>query len=330
MRGRRLGLLLLPMLLHGSTTLHAAELGCQRPEVSAFASDMAQRHGMDAVALCGLFEDAVLRDDVLRLASPAPVSRPPDWVRYRGHHINPRRIRDGVAFWDANREVLERVATQSGVPASLLVAFIGVETAYGSNTGRHKTFDALATLAFNDSRRSDFFRNELESLLLLTREQNLPVEDVRGSYAGALGMPQFMPSSWRSYAVDGDGDGHIDLWASAPDAIASVANFMSRHGWRSGQPVAIRAAVDGEAEVTGGIRPDTPVGELQSRGVRLLGESPRDADGVLLRYGDEGRAEYWVGLDNFYVITRYNRSSFYAMAVWQLAEALEQARRRGS
>jgi len=317
----------LPLLMQGSASLQAAGLGCDRPEVSLFAAEMVERHGLDRGAVCDLFGEATIRPDVLRLITPAPSSRPPDWNRYRGNFVNAKRIRLGVEFWDNNRSSIESVSGATGVPPAVIVALIGIETSYGGNIGRHKAFDTLATLAFEYPPRAGFFRNELESLLVLAHEQGIPVADIRSSYAGALGMPQFMPSSWRKYAVDGDGDTHIDLWRNPADVVASVANFLVRHGWQPGQPTALKASVEGAPEVGGGIKPDTPLGELRQQGVRTLGEAADGEPGVLLRYGNGESAEYWVGLHNFYVITRYNRSSFYAMSVVQLAEALETAAR---
>lgn len=318
----------MPLLMQGSSGLQAAGLSCERPEVAEFASRVAERDGLDRDGVCALFDGATIRADVLRLIVPAPASRPPDWNRYRGSFINPKRVRQGVEFWENNRAALDAATRGTGVPSSVIVALLGVETAYGGNIGRHKAFDTLATLAFEYPARASFFRDELESLLVLARDQGIPVADIRSSYAGALGMPQFMPSSWRKYAVDGDGDTHIDLWQNPADVVASVANFLVRHGWQAGRPVAFRADVDGAPDVGGGIRPDTPVAELRQQGVRVPDNKGKPGDtelGVLLRYGNGDNAEYWVGLQNFYVITRYNRSSFYAMSVVQLAEALESA-----
>ncbi|MBU3694062.1 MAG: lytic murein transglycosylase B [Rhodocyclaceae bacterium] len=315
----------MPLLMQGSTSLQAAGLSCEREDVAEFATRAAQRNSLDRAAVCELFGAATVRADVLRLIVPAPVSRPPDWNRYRGNFVNAKRIRQGLEFWDRNRDALDAAAKGSGVPAAVIVALLGVETAYGSNIGRHKAFDTLATLAFEYPPRASFFRDELESLLVLARDQNIPVADIRSSYAGALGMPQFMPGSWRKYAVDGDGDLHIDLWQNPADVVASVANFLARHGWQAGRPTALKASVEGTPDVGGGIKPDTPLVELRQQGVRALGELPDSEPGVLLRYGEGDGAEYWVGLQNFYVITRYNRSSFYAMSVVQLAEALEKA-----
>ena len=315
----------LPLLMQGSAGLQAAGLSCERPEVASFAAEMVERHGLEQGALCELFGEATIRPDVLRLIAPAPSSRPPDWNRYRSNFVNPKRIRLGVEFWDDNRTAIEAAARANGVPPSIIVALVGIETTYGNNVGRHKAFDTLATLAFEHPPRAVFFRNELEALLVLAHEQGIPVADIRSSYAGALGMPQFMPSSWRKYAVDGDGDAHIDLWRSPADVVASIANFLVRHGWQPGQPTALKASVEGAPEVGGGIKPDSTLAELRQQGVRTLGEVADSESGVLLRYGNGDAVEYWVGLQNFYVITRYNRSSFYAMSVVQLAEALENA-----
>jgi membrane-bound lytic murein transglycosylase B len=317
----------LPLLLQGGSRLQAAGLSCERPEVADFAREMVERHGLDHSAVCDLFGEATVRPDVLRLITPAPSSRPPDWSRYRSSFVNDKRVRLGVEFWQSHRVSIDSVSRATGVPPAIIVALIGIETTYGGNIGRHKAFDTLATLAFEYPPRASFFRNELESLLVLAHEQGIPVADIRSSYAGALGMPQFMPSSWRKFAVDGDGDTHIDLWRNPADVVASVANFLVRHGWQPGQPTALKASVEGAPEVGGGIKPDTPLGDLRRQGVRTLGETADTEAGVLLRYGDGDVAEYWVGLQNFYVITRYNRSSFYAMSVVQLAEALENAAR---
>jgi len=326
-RRQWIAVMVMPLLMQGSSSLQAAGLSCARDDVAGFATRIAERNGLDRTAVCELFDAATVRADVLRLIVPAPVSRPPDWNRYRSGFINAKRIRQGLEFWENNRATLDQVARDSGVPAAVIVALLGVETAWGSNSGRHKAFDTLATLAFEYPPRASFFRDELESLLVLARDQGIPVAEIRSSYAGALGMPQFMPGSWRRYAVDGDGDAHIDLWQNPADAVASVANFLLRHGWQAGRPSALKAHVDGAPEVGGGIKPDTPLGEMRQQGVRTLGEVADSEPGVLLRYGDGDSAEYWVGLQNFYVITRYNRSSFYAMSVVQLAEALERAAR---
>ncbi len=317
----------LPLLMQGSGGLQAAGLSCERIEVADFASRVAEQHGLDRGAVCELFGDATIRADVLRLIAPAPASRPPDWNRYRGNFVNAKRIRLGLEFWQDNRAAIDATSRATGVPPAIIVALVGIETTYGNNIGRHKAFDTLATLAFEYPPRAEFFRKELESLLVLAHEQGIPVADIRSSYAGALGMPQFMPSSWRKYAVDGDGDTRIDLWRNPADVVASIANFLAKHGWQAERAIALKASIEGTPEVGGGIKPDTLLGELRQQGVRTLGEVADSESGVLLRYGNGDAAEYWVGLQNFYVITRYNRSSFYAMSVVQLAEALDNAAR---
>ena len=214
-----------------------------------------------------------------------------------------------------------------GVPREIIVAIIGVETEYGRNTGRFRVLEALASLAFKYPPRAPFFRSELEHFLLLARENGMDAFEVRGSYAGAMGIPQFMPSSQRRYAVDFDGDGRIDLRASESDAIGSVASFLAHHGWQTGAPITAPAHIEGDAArlLAAGIKPSRPLRELQAEGVVTGPETAGDAERptALIDLVDPVQpTEYWVGYDNFYVITRYNRSTFYAMSVFQLAEAL--------
>ena len=239
------------------------------------------------------------------------------------------RVARGVDFWRQHEAVLARAEQEYGVPAQVIVSIIGVETFYGRNTGSFRVIDALSTLGFDYPPRAEFFRKELREFLLLTREEQVDPLTLKGSYAGAMGLPQFMPSSFRAYAVDFDGDGHINIWSNPDDAIGSVASYFKRHGWVAGEPVVIRADVTGDRAdegLTQGIEPVKTVGEL-----RALGWSSHDAlrdDMPVTAFRLEGAdgPEYWMGLKNFYAITRYNRSVMYAMAVHQLSDMLVQAR----
>ena len=294
------------------------------PAVVAFAQELAQRHAFDADAVLEQLGQVRPNAKVLQLIKPPATPLQRSWDRYRPRFINDRRIDNGVRFWEENRLTLAKARAMYGVPEEVIVAIIGVETEYGRNTGSFSVLEALATLAFHYPRRADFFREELEQFLLLSRENGLDPLLVRGSFAGAIGIPQFMPGSQRRYAVDFDSDGRIDLGNSTEDAIGSVARFLEQHGWEGGQPVAVRARVSGEPDpalIEAGIRPSLRAGDLAGRGI--VADADAEAVVTLVDLVSPGRpTEYWLGYNNFYVITRYNRSSFYAMSVFQLAEAI--------
>jgi membrane-bound lytic murein transglycosylase B len=266
-------------------------------------------------------------DPVLKaISAPAEKTRP--WPEYREILVNERRIAGGVAFWKANQAALERAQQEFGVPAEYIVAIIGAETLYGRNVGRFRVVDALSTLAFDYPPRADFFRDELVNFLLLARDEGINVFSTRGSYAGAFGIPQFMPGSARRYAVDFDGDGTIDLHRSAADAVGSVANFLKRHGWQPGGEVLLEARVQGEgyrAYVDGGFEPKHSLATLARAGVEVPALAQRaEQRAVLVELDAAGQpGEYRVGLQNFYVLTRYNRSAFYAAAVTDLAREIK-------
>jgi membrane-bound lytic murein transglycosylase B len=299
----------------------------KRPEVRAFIRELVARHGFVEKELLFLFARVRRADPVLQaISTPAEKSRP--WTEYRDMLVNERRVAGGVAFWKANRAALERAEREYGVPAEYIVAIIGVETLYGRNVGRWRVIDALATLAFDYPPRADFFRDELVHYLLLTRDEGINVFSPRGSYAGAFGIPQFMPGSARRYAVDFDGNGHIDLHRSAADAIGSVANFLKSHGWRPGEQVLLEARVrgDGYRAYVAGLEPKTSLAELARAGVEMadLPEPLAGERAALIELESPGEAsEYRVGLQNFYVLTRYNRSAFYATAVTELAREIK-------
>jgi membrane-bound lytic murein transglycosylase B len=297
----------------------AAQSYGERPEVQSFIAELVQRHGFVERELKKVFSRVQRAEPALQLMAPA---ERPTWDDYRAQFLNEARIANGVAFWQANRTSLKRAAKRYGVPAQYIVAIIGVETNYGRNMGRHRVIDALSTLAFDYPPRASFFRRELEQYLLLARDEGLDVFATRGSYAGAIGIPQFMPTSLRRYGVDFNGDGRIDLSRSPADAVGSVANFLKEHGWQAGEPVLLRAKPSPEAlarYVDGSLEPKTPIGELLASGLEIEPAAPSpETRGVLVPIG----AEYRVGLQNFYVITRYNRSVIYAAAVSDLADAL--------
>ncbi|WP_263769250.1 lytic murein transglycosylase B [Propionivibrio soli] len=302
------------------------------PAVRDFIRSMHEQHGFDVDRLTAQFARVRPNQAVLKAIQPAAVpEQQRSWQRYRDRFVNSRRIDNGVAFWNENGVELMRAQALYGVPAEIIVAIIGVETEYGQNMGRFSVLEALASLAFSYPPRADFFRAELEQFLLLTRENDQGPLDVKGSYAGAIGIPQFMPSSLRRFAVDFDGDGRIDLRGSVADAIGSVGHFLQRHGWQEDAPVASPAAVSGEPAnlVAAGVKPNLAAEDLARNGVTVNGgveELPSRPSALIDLVTPGLPTEYWLGFDNFYVITRYNRSSFYAMSVFQLAEAIKNTR----
>jgi len=300
----------------------------QRDDVSAFVDELVDQHQFERAWLEQALNGGETKQKILDAIS-RPAEKTLAWHEYRKIFVTPKRINAGVKFWNEHEDRLARIAADTGVPAEIMAAIVGVETYYGRLTGGYRVLDALATLGFDYPPRSKFFRGELEEFFLLTRDENLSLTDVMGSYAGAMGPPQFIPSSYRAYAVDGDGDGKRDLLGNWDDILASVANYFVRHGWRAGEPVTVRGTVDNpEAFPVGKNRPklvDT-VASLGDKGVNFETVLDAAAPTQLIAFeGDDGD-EYWVGFKNFYVITRYNHSSMYAMAVYQLATELAQAK----
>ncbi len=301
----------------------------ERPEVQAFVDDMAKRHGFARSELRRVFAQARRAEPVLE-AIARPAERVRSWEEYRALLVGERRIAEGVEFWKKYPRTLERAERKYGVPPEVIVAIIGVETFYGRNTGNWRVVDALTTLAFDYPPRARFFRSELEQYLLFAREAGIDVFSVRGAYAGAIGLPQFMPSSTRQYAVDFDGNGTIDLQRSRSDAIGSVGNFLKVHGWQRDRGVLLAARVGGEAwraYADGGLGPPRHSMEtLRQAGIEFEAPQSADAAGALIELATpEKPSDYRVGLRNFYVLTRYNRSAFYATAVADLARELRRA-----
>jgi len=302
-----------------------------RPEVEAFIRELVARHAFDEGELRTVFARARREDGVLTAARTQPAALSRSWDEYRAIFVNERLVRTGLAFWREHRGQLERARRNYGVPEEIIIAILGVETSYGRNTGRWRVIDALATLAFDYPPRAPYFRGELENYLVFAREMEVDVFAVKGSYAGAIGIPQFMPTSYLRYAVDFDGDGVSDLSGNAADAIGSVGNFLKHHGWRRGEPVQRGARVNGDshgAYADGDPLPRHTLEELTQAGIEPRGAPlPAGTRAVLLELRSPERpAEYRLGLQNFYVLTRYNRSVFYAMAVSDLAETLRAAR----
>jgi membrane-bound lytic murein transglycosylase B len=316
-------LVLAAAMLAGISSAHANEF-VGRSDVETFIDSMVAEHGFDRAQLVTVLGEAESKQEVLdAIARPAEKTKP--WHEYRRIFITDRRIREGAEFWRANREALRRAQEAFSVPAQIIVATLGVETRYGRQRGGYRVIDSLSTLAFDYPPRARFFRSELEQFLLLAREEGKVPTELMGSYAGAMGYGQFIPSSYRHFAVDFDGDGIRDIWDSASDAIGSVANYYQRHGWRIGDGVAWPAPElkeDAVEMANGTLRPNRLLGELVSGDSVLPRGVERDTKVMLIHLEGDHGDEYWVGLHNFYVITRYNRSHLYAMAVYQLAEAI--------
>ena len=272
--------------------------------------------------------DAAKRQQSILDAISRPAEKTRAWYEYRKIFLTDRRIREGVAFWSAHAGTLQSVAARTGVPAELMVAIIGVETYYGRITGSYRVIDALATLAFDYPRRSPFFTGELEQFLVLAWESGKDALALKGSYAGAMGYGQFMPSSYRAYAQSYEGDGAPDIWDKPADAIASVGNYLQVHGWRSGEKVVIDGIADDPdpAVFEGGLKPKKTVAALALE--RLEPSEPLNPAELAtpIRLEEEEGMRYWLGLQNFYVITRYNHSAMYAMAVWELSQTIAAAR----
>ena len=288
--------------------------------VNAFINKMVASHQFDASQLHELFQSVEIKEDILkRISSPAEGL---PWYKYRKIFMTDARIDGGVKFWRENEAALTAVEQKTGVPAQIIVAIIGVETLYGQKTGNHRVIDTLSTLAFAYPPRSQFFSGELENYLLLCRDEQLNPLEPTGSYAGAMGIPQFMPGSFRAYAVDFNNDGHRDIWHNSGDAIASVANYFVKHQWQTGQAIAIPVIATGDrykSALSGNLKPDLRLDGLESLNLKIARSLPLNTKVKLLALEQQQGEELWAGLDNFYVITRYNHSPLYAMAVYQLS-----------
>lgn len=309
---------------HAQAQAQVQSLDVTRDGVLRFISQMRREHGFDPTDLAILLRDAQVQPRILETIQ-RPAERALAWWEYRALFLNDERIDGGVRIWQEHRDTLEKVSRDSGVPAQYLIAITGVETRYGRVTGNYRILDSLATLAFGFPRRATFFQGELAQFLLLAREEDVDPRSLKGSYAGAMGIAQFMPSSFRRFAVDGSGDGKRDLWNWGPDVFASIAHYFTEHGWRPGQPVLAEASHEAP--------PDDPakaevalketVASLKARGYRFDTPLPADAKAMVIPAAQQQGTDWRIGFENFYVITRYNRSMLYAMAVSDLADAIE-------
>jgi membrane-bound lytic murein transglycosylase B len=303
-----------------------------RPDVRSFIESMSEEHGIETPYLERILGDVRYTPTAVRLIGPPPSSAPSparSYARYRTKFLTPELIAEGSRFWSLHAEDLARAEAEFGVPAEVILGILGVETAYGRNTGSFRAIDALATIAFDGERRQDYFREELKELLLLARDTGIDPLAIKGSYAGAMGLPQFMPSSYRRYAVDYDGDGAIDLLGSPADAIGSIASYMKAFGWVAGEtPTApVRLAPGSEVDLVSGLERVHDVSEVQGKGVVFSGRDPPAGLVSIFELPTPGKPSKFVaGFNNFEVVTRYNRSTFYASAVLELANAIQKAR----
>ena len=293
-------------------------------QVNQFIDEMVNKHGFDTNELRILFGGTKYSDRVLQAMSKPAEGLP--WYKYRKIFLKDSRIKKGAAFWKKYKDTLNRAEQVYGVPPQIIVGIVGVETQYGKYKGKDKVMDSLATLAFHYPKRAKFFRSELEQFLLLTREQNVDPLSLKGSYAGAMGIPQFISSSYRNYAVDFDEDGKKDLWQNPVDAIGSVANYFSRHGWEAGAAVTYPVRVTGDrvhAAIDKDLKPDIRTGDLKNYDIVSDWDIPATSLVKVMLFEQKDHNDYWIGLHNFYVITRYNHSPLYAMAVYQLSEEIK-------
>ncbi len=307
-----------------------------RADVRAFIDEMVADYGFDRAALRHAFAAARFQPRIVE-AMQRPLLEPPKWYDYAPPLLSPTRIDGGVAWWSAHAAELGEAEERYGVPAEVIVAILGIESLYGRNSGRYRALDALVTLSFDYPRRASFFQGELKQFLLLARELSVSPEAPRGSFAGALGVPQFMPGSYRAYAVDFDGDGRIDLWENGADIVGSVGNFLARHDWQRGQPVLLPATIAPAGRdavlrrLDGGISERRTLDAWAADGVTTQAPADLASDPVGLLLLEEKTAEgeesasYWIACQNFYVLTRYNRSRLYAAVVWELARAIKAA-----
>jgi membrane-bound lytic murein transglycosylase B len=300
----------------------------QRKGVKSFIDSMVKNDGFDRDELEKLFKTVTIKKKIIDAMNRPWEDKP--WFKYRPIFLTKDRINGGVEFWNEHEKTLAKATEKYGVPSEIIIAIIGVESKYGRHKGKFRVVDALSTLGFAYPKRKDFFRKELREFLLLAKEEKVDPATYLGSYAGAMGKPQFIPSSYRRYAVDFDADGKRDLLENTDDVIGSVANYFSRHHWQKDLPITERATVKGKRYkkvVKQGIRPKLTVGELEKRGIKAKSAVvPKGYKAALIELELKKGKEYWLGLDNFFVITRYNHSQHYAMAVYLLSEEIRKAR----
>ena len=292
------------------------------PGSEAFVERVVAEYGLDEAKVRSILAEAEYKQSIIDAMTRPAEAKP--WFEYRKIFMDQPRIDGGVEFWRANQPLVDSVAAEFGVPQHVIMAITGVETRYGMITGSFRVIDALATLGFYYPRRADFFAAELGKFFKLADEENLEMTEILGSYAGAMGIGQFIPSSYRAYAVDFDNSGSRDLWRSLPDALGSVANYLHVHGWIDGQPIVLGVdQMPAEIDIDFPIKPEHTLAGLAAMGIEFdAGDLPMDTAATIVELEQENGPEYWIGLNNFYVITRYNRSPLYAMAVTQLSDAI--------
>ena len=297
----------------------------ERPEIRDFINSMHARHGFDTAWLESLLTNTEYKKKIIETMQ-RPAEKTLNWSEYRHIFMTEERIDAGVAFWKDHETELTRISEDSGVSGKIIVGIIGVESYFGRITGNYRVMDALSTLAFDYPPRAEFFRSELEHFLLLSREENANPLDATGSYAGAMGIAQFMPSSYRAYAVDANADGKRDIWGNWSDVIGSIANYLSDHGWQAGQPVAacVTETSPGIEYYGRQLKMNETISGLRDKGLRFESHLPGSTKVMLVRLSVPDRDRFWVGFNNFYVITRYNHSMMYAMAVYQLGIGIEE------
>jgi len=314
------------LLSTGTLALPSASADISHYEaLPGFINQMVTQHHFKEADLKTLFQNVNIQQPILDAMAKPAEGKP--WYKYREIFMTEARIAGGVQFWQENEAALKAVEQQYGVPAEIIIAIIGVETKYGAFTGKYRVIDALATLGFAYPSRSSFFLKELENFLLLSREEHIDPLQPLGSYAGAMGLSQFMPSSYRAYAKDFDQDNQRDIWHNASDAIASVANYFVANHWQRGGAIAFQVSAKGngyQQALTKGVKPDISIAQLQKLAVDTPAQLAASEQVKLLSYPFEDHEELWLGLHNFYVITRYNHSPLYAMAVYQLSQAIRE------
>lgn len=320
---------LLAAFLFSNTPVIAADTSAvdlQQANVAAFIDEMVEDHDFDRAALRAVLGKAQIKQTIIKKIS-TPAERTLTWAEYRKIFITRERIKVGATFWRENKEMLERIELETGVPVEMIVGIIGVETYFGRITGKDRVIDALATLAFEYPPRSTFFRKELKEFLILAREEGIDPTEPMGSYAGAMGRPQFMPSSFRAYAVDSTGDGKRDIWNNWADVAGSVANYFLAHRWRVGEEVVAQATLSSDwsgplPSPTNTLKATDTIETLSKKGVMFVTDLGADTKSQLLSYEGDSGMEYWVGFHNFFVITKYNRSVMYALAAHQLGQMI--------
>ncbi|WP_163835458.1 lytic murein transglycosylase B [Spartinivicinus ruber] len=318
----------LPLLSLGFTVKPAMSTTFDKQVVEHFVAEMEAKHQFDRKALAALFTKVERKQSILDAMS-RPAEKTKTWGEYREIFLTNKRIKSGVDFWQQNLQALTRAEKEYGIPAEIIVAIIGVETFYGRQSGRFRVMDALSTLGFEHPKRGPFFRNELISFLLMSREQNIDPLALKGSYAGAMGYPQFIPSSFRRFAIDFNNDNKVDIWNNSTDAIGSVANYFKSHGWQTGKPVLATAKVSGKdyrQALQQKLEPQKTISQIKSLGWEFSAPVVNNTKARAIELTGKQGVEHWVTLPNFYVITRYNHSTLYAMAVYQLGQAIKTKR----